>query len=106
MDLEKLGDFFKQAMGQRQQLIATMDKVKVEAEAGGGVVRVTMNGRKQVLKLSIDPSALSAAGSDITMLEDLIIAAVNEAGRKAAEAVEAASSGMLENLSDLGLPGL
>jgi len=106
MDLEKLGDFFKQAMSQREQLIATMDKVAVEAEAGGGVVRVTMNGRKQVLKLSIAPSALSAAGSDITMLEDLIIAAINEAGRKAAAAVESASSGMLDNLSDLGLPGL
>jgi DNA-binding YbaB/EbfC family protein len=103
MDLDKLGDFFKQAMSKREQLMAITDKVMVEAEAGGGVVRVTMNGRKQLLKLSIAPEALSAAGSDITMLEDLIIAAINEAGRKAAEAVESASSSML---GDMGLPGL
>ena len=75
----------------------------VEADSGGGAVSVRMNGRKEILKLTIAPSAASAAAGDIEMLEDLIVAAINEAGRKADAAMQSASAGML---GGLGLPDL
>jgi DNA-binding YbaB/EbfC family protein len=103
MDFDKLGDLFHQAMSQREQLLEQMDKIVVEADTGGGAVTVRMNGKREVLKLTIAPAAAAAAAGDITMLEDLIAAAINEAGRKAAAAVESASSAAL---GGLGLRGL
>ncbi|SEG35447.1 hypothetical protein SAMN05421819_2644 [Bryocella elongata] len=103
MDMSQLGSLFSSAMSKRDEMLASLDKIVVEAESGGGLAQVRMNGHKQVLKLTLAPSALAAAGSDITMLEDLIVAAINAAGRKVGEATEAASHNML---TDLGLPGL
>jgi hypothetical protein len=65
-----------------------------------------MNGKKQLLKLHIDPSAvigLTGGQPDVEMLEDLVIAAVNEAGRKADEAIQASLQGLLGGLK---IPGL
>jgi DNA-binding protein YbaB len=65
-----------------------------------------MNGKKQLLKLRIDPSAvvsLSGGQPDVEMLEDLVVAAVNEAGRKADEAIKSSVQGMLGGLN---IPGL
>jgi DNA-binding protein YbaB len=65
-----------------------------------------MNGKKQLLKLRIDPAAvigLSGAQPDVEMLEDLVVAAVNEAGRKAEEAMQTSVQGMLGGLK---LPGI
>jgi DNA-binding protein YbaB len=73
---------------------------------GGGAVTATMNGKKQLLKLRIDPSAVVGLGSgqpDVEMLEDLVVAAVNEAGRKADEAMQSSVQGILGGLK---LPGL
>lgn len=103
MDMNNLGELLNNAMSRREEMLAAMDKIEVEAESGGGLVRVRMNGHKQVTKLTLAPAALAAAGSDITMLEDLIVAAVNEAGRRVMGATEAASRNML---GELGLPGL
>ena len=78
----------------------------VEASSGGGAVTATMNGKKQLLKLRIDPSAvvgLSSGQPDVEMLEDLVVAAVNEAGRKADEAIQSSVQGMLGGLK---IPGL
>jgi hypothetical protein len=78
----------------------------VEASSGGGAVTATMNGKKQLLKLRIDPAAvigLSGAQPDVEMLEDLVVAAVNEAGRKAEEAMQTSVQGMLGGLK---LPGI
>ena len=75
----------------------------VEAETGGGMVKVRMNGKKEVLRLTIEPTALGASSGDIELLEDLIAAAVNEAGRRADEAMKSSVSGMLGGLN---LPGL
>ena len=67
------------------------------------MVTVRMNGKKEVLRLKIEPSAIGSAGSDLELLEDLITAAVNEAGRRADEALKASMAGMM---GGLGLPGL
>ena len=77
----------------------------VEATSGGGAVTVKMNGKKQVLSLKIDPTAVAGLGSntaDVEMLEDLITAALNEAGRRADESLQSGLSGMLGGLN---LPG-
>ncbi len=65
-----------------------------------------MNGKKELLKLHIDPSAvlsLSGGQPDVEMLQDLVVAAVNEAGRKADEAIKSSVQGMLGGLK---LPGM
>jgi hypothetical protein len=65
-----------------------------------------MNGKKQLLKLHIDPAAVIGLGGDkpdVEMLEDLVMAAINEAGRKADEAMQSSVQGLLGGLK---LPGL
>jgi nucleoid-associated protein EbfC len=65
-----------------------------------------MNGKKNLLKLRIDPAAvasLSGVQADVEMLEDLIVAAVNEAGRKADEILQSSLQGMLGGLK---IPGM
>jgi DNA-binding YbaB/EbfC family protein len=63
-----------------------LDKVTVDTTAGGGVVSVTINGNQEIVDLRIDPEAVDP--EDVEMLQDLIIAAVNEGLRKAKETVE------------------
>lgn len=103
MDFNKMGEMLSQATAMREQMDQKLAATVVEAESGGGAVTVRMNGRKEVLKLTIAPSAASASAGDIEMLEDLIVAAVNEAGRKADAAMQSATAGML---GGLGLPGI
>ena len=103
MDFDKMSEMLSQATAMREQMEERMAETVVEADAGGGAVTARMNGKKELLKLTIAPSAASAAAGDITMLEDLIVAAVNEAGRKADDAVQSSAAGML---GGLGLPGL
>ena len=76
------------------ELQKKMEETVVDASAGGGSVTVRMNGRKQILRLTIDPEV--ARSGDIEMLQDLVVAAVNEASRKAEEAMK----------SGLGLGGM
>jgi DNA-binding YbaB/EbfC family protein len=106
MDFSDLGKM-KEMMGQAKQMQEQMEKklseTVVEASSGGGVVAVRMNGKKEVLRLKIEPSAVGNAGSDLELLEDLIVAAVNEAGRRADDAIKSSVAGMM---GGLGLPGL
>ncbi|MDX2062964.1 MAG: YbaB/EbfC family nucleoid-associated protein [Bacteroidia bacterium] len=85
---------------------ASLDQIHVEAESGGGMVKVVANANKQVLKLSIDPSV----ATDREMMEDLIVAAINKALEKAEEKgreeLSKAASGMLPNLPGLDLSQL
>jgi DNA-binding YbaB/EbfC family protein len=101
MDMSKLGEMLSAAKDMKEQMDAQMAETEIEADAGGGAVRVRMNGKKELLRLVIDPSAVSAAGGDVTLLEDLIVVAVNAGVRKADEALEQAARGMLGR----GLPG-
>jgi nucleoid-associated protein EbfC len=101
MDFSKMGEMFSQATAMREQMDQRLADTVVEADSGGGAITVRMNGKKELLKLTIAPAAAQAASGDITMLEDLIVAAVNAAARKADTATESAAAGML---SGLGLP--
>ena len=100
MDMKKLmqqAQEMQKAMAEKQ---ATLASRTFEASAGGGMVTAAVNGKYEVLKLTIDPSIVAA--SDVGMLEDLVVAAVNEAFRKAGEAVNQEMSGMLGGMGGLG----
>lgn len=74
----------------------------VEASSGGGAVTVKMNGKKEVLKVTIDPVAVTSligSSADVEMLEDLIVAACNEAGRRAEEIMQSNVQGLLGGLN-------
>ncbi|HUZ97397.1 MAG TPA: YbaB/EbfC family nucleoid-associated protein [Edaphobacter sp.] len=102
-DLGKMKEMMGQAKQMQEQMERKLSETVVEASTGGGVVTVRMNGKKQVLRLKIEQSAIGSAGSDLELLEDLITAAVNEAGRRADEAIKASVAGMMGGLN---LPGL
>ena len=103
MDLSNLQNMLSQANAMREQMDERLAATIVEADSGGGAVTARMNGKKELLKLTIAPSAASAAAGDITMLEDLVVAAVNAAGRKADDAMQSSASSLLGGLN---LPGL
>jgi hypothetical protein len=102
-DLGKMKEMMGQARQMQEQMERKLSETVVEASTGGGVVTVRMNGKKEVMRLKIDPSAIGSAGSDLELLEDLITAAVNEAGRRADDAMKASVAGMM---GDLNIPGL
>jgi nucleoid-associated protein EbfC len=92
----------KQAQQMQQQLQKQMAELKVEGNAGGGMVTVLVNGAKQVQSIAIDPEVVSK--EDVGMLQDLIVAAINDAHRKADEAMAQKMGGMLP--PGMKLPGL
>ncbi|HWN99181.1 MAG TPA: YbaB/EbfC family nucleoid-associated protein [Blastocatellia bacterium] len=92
-----LGQMMQQAKQMQEDMQRDMREIRVDASAGGGVVRVEMNGAKELLDLKIDPEA----ASDVEMLQDLIVAAVNEASRKADEAIKGKLG---SKLGGMGLP--
>jgi DNA-binding YbaB/EbfC family protein len=96
MDQKQLQNMIAQAQKQAEELQKQMQSTVVEASAGGGTVTVKMNGQKKVLTVTIDPEAVKSG--DIEMLQDLITAAVNEAGRKVDESMQASVGGMLGGL--------
>jgi len=82
----------------------TLSALSVEAESGGGLVRVRMNGKCEVTRLSIEPAALGASGAaDLSMLEDLLTAALNSAAEKARAA---ADEHMRKATGGIKLPGI
>jgi nucleoid-associated protein EbfC len=81
---QKLMKQLQQAQEKMQQEIAAL---RIEATSGGGMVKVTMDGQKNLLALTIDPEVVSK--DDVEMLQDLVMAAVNEAARNVDEAVQA-----------------
>jgi DNA-binding YbaB/EbfC family protein len=83
----------KQAQQMQDRLKQQMAELTVEASAGGGMVTVVVNGAKQVKSLTIDPEVVSK--DDVEMLQDLIVAAINDAQRKADEEMNQKMSGML-----------
>ncbi len=102
----KIPEMLAQANQMQEEIQRKMAQTVVEGQSGGGAVTATMNGKKQLLKIQIDPAAvvgLSGPQPDIEMLENLIVSAVNEAGRKADEAIQSGVQGMLGGLK---LPGL
>ena len=98
MNMQQL---MKQAQQMQEKLQKQMESIVVDATSGGGMVSVKMNGQKQLLSIQIDPEVFS--GSDRDMLQDLIVAAVNEGIRK----VDAVMSEQLGSMTGgLKIPGL
>ena len=98
----KIQEMLGQAKQMQEQMSQKLAESVVEASSGGGAVMVRMNGKKEVLKVTIDPAAvssLSGANPDVEMLEDLIAAAFNEAGRRAEELLKSSMKGMLGGLN-------
>jgi DNA-binding YbaB/EbfC family protein len=91
----------KQAQQLQERLQQELATVSVEGSAGGGMVTVVVNGHKHVQKLSIDPEAVSK--DDIEMLQDMIVAALNDALRKADDELKHRVGGLV---GGLGIPGL
>jgi DNA-binding YbaB/EbfC family protein len=93
-----------QMMRQAQQLQERMQQematIRVEGAAGGGMVTVVVNGHKQLQSLKIDPESVSK--EEVEMLQDLIVAAVNDALRKVDEELKNKVGGIM---GGLGLPG-
>jgi DNA-binding YbaB/EbfC family protein len=102
----KISEMLSQASHMQEEVQRKLEVTVVEGTSGGGAVTATLNGKKQLLKIRIDPSAvigLSGRQPDVEMLEDLIVAAVNEAGRKAEEAIQSSVQGMLGGLKPHGV---
>jgi nucleoid-associated protein EbfC len=91
----------QQAKQMQEQMQKQMAELRVEATAGGGMVTVTMSGTKQLLSLTIDPEVVSK--EDVEMLQDLIVAAINDAVRKVDEQLGQQMSGLMGGLK---IPGL
>jgi len=98
MNIQKM---MQQAQQMQDNLQKQLRQTKVEATAGGGMVTVVMNGVKEIQSLTIDPEVVSR--DDVEMLQDLIVAAVTDAQRRADDLVSQQMGGMMGGLK---IPGL
>mgnify|MGYP001380459224 FL=1 len=98
MNIQKM---MQQAQQMQENLQKQLKQTKVEATAGGGMVTVVMNGVKEIQSLTIDPEVISR--DDVEMLQDLIVAAIADAQRRADELVSQEMGGMMGGLK---MPGL
>ncbi len=100
-NLQQMQQIMKQVQQMQEQLQKQLDDLVVDASAGGGMVTVRMNGQKHLISVQIEPEVFES--KDVEMLQDLIVAAVNEAARKI-DGHLASRVGSLA--SGLNLPGL
>jgi nucleoid-associated protein EbfC len=91
----------EQARQMQERLQKQMAEMRVDATAGGGMVTVVVSGTKQLQSITIDPEVVSK--DDVEMLQDLIVAAVNDANRKVDEQLGSQMSGLMGGLK---IPGL
>lgn len=100
-NLQQLQQIMKQVQQMQEQIQKHLDDLVIDASAGGGMVTVKMNGQKQLVSVHIDREVF--ASQDAEMLQDLVMAAVNEATRK----VDDQLASRVGNLaSGLNIPGL
>jgi hypothetical protein len=98
MNIQKM---MQQAQQMQERLQKQMSELRIEATAGGGMVTVVVNGHKHVQQIRIDPEVVSK--DDVEMLQDLIVAAINDAHRKVDEALASQMQGMMGGMR---IPGL
>ncbi|PYQ48212.1 MAG: YbaB/EbfC family nucleoid-associated protein [Acidobacteria bacterium] len=91
----------KQVQQMQEQMQQRMAELRVEGSAGGGMVKATMNGNKELLSITIDKEAVDP--NDVEMLQDLVVAAVNEASRKVDEEMQGQIGAMTGGMK---IPGL
>ena len=99
MKMKQLQKMMKQAQSMQESLEAEMSQLSVEGSSGGGVVAVTMDGKKNLKSIKISPDAVDP--DDLEMLEDLILAAVSEASRKVDETLSSQLGGLGGDLFNL-----
>ena len=98
MNIQKM---MQQAQQMQERLQKQMAEMKVEATAGGGMVTVVVNGHKNLLQIKLDPEVVSK--DDLDMLQDLIVAAINDAHRRVDEALASQMQGLMGGMR---LPGM
>ena len=96
MKMNKLQEMMKQAQSMQERLETEMNEARFEGSSGGGLVRVVMDGKKQVETVEIDPQALDP--EDVELLQDLIVKAFNQAAAKADEQLKTQVSGLAGGL--------
>ena len=94
-----LQQMMQQAQKMQEQMAQEMEALRVSSSAGGGMVEVDMNGSKAILRIKIQPEATE----DVEMLEDLLVAAINECGRKVDQTMQ---TRLGNALGGLNIPGL
>ena len=102
--MANMGKMMKQARQMQKQLARVqedMEKMEVEGSAGGGMVKAVVNGKKELISITINPDVVDR--EDVGMLEDLVLAAVRQAGEKADEAGQAKMSAVTGGMN---IPGL
>jgi hypothetical protein len=107
MEVKALQQMLTQFRQMQENLQKQIETVHVDASAGGGMVTVRMNGQKQVTEIRIDPEVF--AGKDQELLQDLVRAAVNEAGRRVDEELTSqmkSLTGGIPGMAGLKIPGL
>ena len=107
MEVKALQQILTQFRQMQENLQKQVESVHVEASAGGGMVTVKMNGQKQLTEIHIDPEVF--AGKDQELMQDLVRAAVNEAGRRVDEELASqmkSITGGIPGMAGLKIPGL
>ena len=102
--MKGFGNMMKEAQKLQQQMAALQEEVgkrTVEATAGGGMVTVVANGKQEIVSIKVDPEVVSK--DDVQMLEDLVLAACNEALRQSREMVQAEMGKLTAGLK---IPGM
>lgn len=99
IDPEKIGQMMQQAQAMQERMQEELQKARVEGQAGGGMVKVALNGAYEVMELKIEPAVVDKA--DVSMLEDLIRAAFNDATSRIEEVRMEQARGMA---GSLGIP--
>jgi DNA-binding YbaB/EbfC family protein len=100
MDIRKM---MQQAQQMQEKMQAEVAEIKIEAASGGGMVTAVVNGTKELISLRLEPEVVNPA--DIEMLQDLIVAAVNEASHRVDEEIQKRLGGMAGAMG-LKLPGM
>ena len=104
MDMNQMMKQFQQMQAEMERLQTEVAAETVEASAGGGMVTVKANGAREIISVTVKPEAIDAG--DPEMLEDLIVAATNEALRSADRMLQAKLGSLMGGLGDLKMPGL
>ena len=96
-NMQQMQQMMRQAQQMQEKLQQEIAQIKVEASAGGGMVTVKMDGQKNLLSVKIDPEV----AGDVEMLQDMVMAAFNEASKKVDDATQEKMGGLL---GGMGLP--
>lgn len=94
----------KQLQQQQERIQQEIAALEIEASSGGGMVTAVLDGEKRLKRLRIDPEVVSR--EDVEMLQDLVMAAINEAARRVDEAVKEKIGALTAGLKIPGLPGM